>query len=225
MSGERTGPAHQIHGLLFGHDGKLYAAVGDGARPGRGLLDDAFGGKIIRLNADGSAPSDNPHYDSLNPSAPLSYQWAKGFRNVFDIAQRPGDDTIYAGDNGHFIDRVGRVVRGDNYEWTGYEGGALNDGFWYFGPPAQAPTGMAFAAGGVFPESLQGHLFVGGAGSEFSAGTTDRGKVVWDFPIDADGALRGRPAMLVKYVGSGHANVTGVAYAPDGLLFAEFFCR
>ena len=59
MEGEATEPSHQIQGLLFGHDDRLYVAVGngDGVIPPAGLDDAYFGGKVLRLNRDGSAPA------------------------------------------------------------------------------------------------------------------------------------------------------------------------
>ncbi len=224
MTDEITRPSHQIHGLLFGNDGMLYAAVGDGFEAGRGLDDSRFGGKIIRLNADGSAPPDNPKYDPDDPDGAISYQWAKGFRNIFGLAQRPDDDALYTAENGLTIDRIARVERGDDFGWTGVPASALDKGIWYLGPPAEAPTGVAIVTGGILASNLQDHLLVGAFGPQpFGVGTTARGKVIWDFPLLGDGSVRSRPTMLVKYIGSGMARVVGVAYAPDGLLFTEFF--
>ena len=220
---EATGPSHHIHGLLFGHDGMLYVAVGDGSQPGRGLHPDAFGGKILRLRPDGRAPPDNPFFDPAHPTLARSYEWASGLRNVFALAQRAGDPAIYGAENGPSLDRVVRFEPGTNIGSTGWDGAMLATGLWFFGPPAHAPTGVAFAEGGNFPARLQGQLLVGAFGRDLQLGTQDTGEAIWAFPISPDGTTASRPQAMVKYVGSGYGTVTGIAYAPDGLLFAEFF--
>ena len=229
MDDEATGPSHQIHGLLFGHDGQLYAAVGDGA-PDDGPIneraqdDAAFGGKVLRLQRDGRAPPDNPRFDPAAPEAPVSYQWAKGFRNIFALAQRPEDHGVYTAENGRSIDRLLRLDAGGNYGSPHNQGSRDHQGLVFFGPGAVAPVGMAFASGGVFPAERQGRLYMGAFGWPFRRGTTDRGKEIWEIEFGADGrAVAGSPTVFVKYVGDGFATITGVAYLPDGLYFLDFF--
>ena len=126
----------------------LYAAVGNGLQKWRGLDDAFFGGKLLRLNRDGSAPADNPHFDPTQPDAPISYQWAKGLRNDFALAQRPGDGAIYTAENGPAIDRLLRLEAGRNYGFAGTDASIVRRGLWFFGPPAVSPVGIAFATGG-----------------------------------------------------------------------------
>ena len=222
MDSEVTGPSHQIQGLLFGHDGQLYVAVGDGAIGSTRGLDDAyFGGKVLRLNRDGSAPADNPSFDPANPDAPVSYQWAKGLRNDFALAQRPGDDAVYTAENGNGIDRLLRLEMGQHYGYAGTDRSLLQRGLWFFSPLV-APVGIAFAIGGPFPVERQGNLFMGTFGKGFVQGTTNVGKEVWEFEFDATGAVAEQPMVFVKYVGNGYAAITGVAYLADGLYFLDF---
>ena len=225
MEGEATEPSHQIQGLLFGHDGQLYVAVGNGAvHTTRGLDDAYFGGKVLRLNRDGSAPADNPRFDPAQPEAPVSYQWAKGLRNFVALAQRPGDDAIYTAENGYDVDRLLRLEAGQNYGYAGTDSSLLQRGLWFFSP-AIAPVGVAFAVGGPFAADRQGNLYVGAFGPEphsFVRGTIDHGKEIWEIKLDATGAVAGRPMTFVKYVGHGLAPITGVAYLADGLYFLEF---
>lgn len=225
MEGEATEPSHQIQGLLFGHDDRLYVAVGNGAvHSTRGLDNAYFGGKVLRLNRDGSAPRDNPHFDPAQPAAPVSYQWAKGLRNFVALAQRPGDGAIYTAENGDHVDRLLRVETGQNYGYTGTDRSLLQRGLWFF-EPAIAPVGVAFAVDGAFPADRQGNLYVGAFGPEphsFVRGTVDNGKAIWEIKLDAAGAVVGRPTIFVKYVGAGVAPITGVAYLADGLYFLEF---
>ena len=65
---------HAIAALRFGVDGKLWVAIGDGATELavdplalRAQDLNSWNGKLLRLNADGSAPSDNPFYDASAP--------------------------------------------------------------------------------------------------------------------------------------------------------------
>jgi glucose/arabinose dehydrogenase/mono/diheme cytochrome c family protein len=223
MDNEATSPSHQIHGLLFGHDGRIYAAVGNGLQKRRGLQDDYFGGKLIRLNRDGSAPTDNPYFDATQPDAPISYQWTKGLRNDFSLAQRPDDDAIYTAENGPAVDRLLRLEAGRNYGFDGTDASIVRQGLWFFGPPAISPVGIAFATGGAFPAERQGNLYMGAHGFNFVEGPADNGKEIWEIELDANGAVARMPSVFVKYVGDGFATITGVAYLPDGLYFLDFY--
>ena len=223
MDDETTAPSHQIHGLLFGNDGKLYVAVGNGLVKRRGLDDSFFGGKLLRLNRDGSAPEDNPHFDPARPDAPISYQWVKGLRNDFALAQLPDDDAVYTAENGPAVDRLLRLEAGRNYGFAGTDASIVQQGLWFFGPPAITPVGIAFAIGGVFPADRQGNLYMGAHGFNFVEGPVDNGKEIWEIELDAAGAVARAPTVFVKYVGDGFATITGMAYLADGLYFVDFY--
>ena len=223
MDAEATGVSHQIHGLLFGNDGQLYAAVGNGLHKRRGLADEYFGGKLLRLSRDGSAPPDNPRFDPTQPDAPISYQWAKGLRNDFALAQRPGEDAIYTAENGPAVDRLLRMEAGRNYGFDGTDASIVRQGIWFFGPPAISPVGIAFAIGGDFPAERQGNLYMGAYGFNFVEGPADNGKEIWEIELDASGEVARAPTVFVKYVGDGFATITGVAYLSDGLYFLDFY--
>ena len=224
MDDEPTETSHQIHGLLFGADGQLYVAVGDGKVRERAGDNAYFGGKVLRLQRDGRAPSDNPHFNSARPAAPVSYQWAKGLRNVFAITQRPGEAAVWLAENGEGIDRLLRVEAGRDYGWpfNELEPSLQRHGVWLFGPPGISPVGMAFAIGGRFPADRQGNLYLGAHG-QFREGPSDAGKEIWEIRLDAAGAVTQPPTVFVKYVGDGFATITGVAYLADGLYFLDFF--
>ena len=223
MDGEATGTSHQIHGLLFGNDGHLYVAVGDGFVHERASDDAYFGGKVLRLQRDGRAPADNPHFDPAHPEAPVSYQWAKGLRNIFALAQRLGEDAIYLAENGESIDRLLRVQAGSDHGWTFDHLNREHRGLLFFGPPGIAPVGTAIASGGAFPPDRQGNLYLGAYGRPFIQGPADVGKEIWEIQLKPDGTVAEPPTVFVKYVGDGYATITGVAYLPDGLYFVDFF--
>jgi glucose/arabinose dehydrogenase len=88
-------PSHTIGALRFGPDGKLYVATGDGAhfdyadtRSLRAQNLDSLAGKVLRINTDGTAPTDNPFYNG-NPNSNRSKVYAYGFRNMFRFNFRP----------------------------------------------------------------------------------------------------------------------------------------
>ncbi|HEX8865913.1 MAG TPA: PQQ-dependent sugar dehydrogenase, partial [Lentzea sp.] len=58
-------PRNKFHNggrLRFGPDGKLYASTGDGQNGANAQNKQSLGGKVLRLNPDGTAPSDNPFF-------------------------------------------------------------------------------------------------------------------------------------------------------------------
>ncbi|MDQ5955510.1 MAG: hypothetical protein QG621_513, partial [Patescibacteria group bacterium] len=120
---------HSMGALRFGPDGKLYAALGDGA----GYLSvdplaldaqdlNSLGGKIVRINTDGTAPADNPFYDG-NANSNRSKVWSLGHRNTFRFSFRPSDNKMFFGDVGWATwEEVNVGARGANYGWPCREG-------------------------------------------------------------------------------------------------------
>ena len=100
-------------GLAFGPDGKLYVGTGDGQQPQRNPQDLAsLGGKVLRMNLDGSIPDDNPELDGVK-----SHVWTYGHRNAQGIDFGP-DGTLYASEQGPKTDdEVNALVAGGNYGW------------------------------------------------------------------------------------------------------------
>jgi glucose/arabinose dehydrogenase len=110
-------PRNKYHNggrLRFGPDGKLYAAAGDGQDPDQAQDLASLGGKVLRLNPDGSVPADNPFAGSV--------VWSYGHRNpqglAFDSQGRLWEQEF--GNN--VMDETNLVVKGGNYGWPSCEG-------------------------------------------------------------------------------------------------------
>src|SRR5262249_24919318 len=109
--------AHDGCRLKFGPDGRLYATTGDATQ--RSMAQDlsSLSGKILRLNRDGTVPSDNP-FGSTSPV--FSY----GHRNPQGLAFDPSTGTLFSTEHGPTTefglgnyDEVNVIVAGGNYGW------------------------------------------------------------------------------------------------------------
>ena len=107
---------HNGGDLAFGPDGKLYVAVGDGHDGARAQDPDDLGGRILRLNPDGSTPEDNP----LGPDNPT---FALGIRNSFGLCFDPETGELWETENGpNEWDEINLIRPGGNYGWPEHLG-------------------------------------------------------------------------------------------------------
>jgi glucose/arabinose dehydrogenase len=145
--GDETQPARGNHNggvIRFGPDRKLYIVIGDNGR--RGQLqnlkdgpggptreDDQFGGPepddahltgvILRLNADGSTPTDNPFFAAGaaiagEVGANIQKIYAYGLRNSFGMAFDPRSGDLWEQENGDdAFSELNRVEPGFNSGW------------------------------------------------------------------------------------------------------------
>ena len=113
-----TAGNHNGGALHFGADGMLYLAIGEAA-----VRDDAqklstYNGKVLRINAmnpSSLVPADNPF---ISTSGALPLIWARGFRNPFTGAIKPGTSTLYVNDVGQATwEEINHVLKGKNYGW------------------------------------------------------------------------------------------------------------
>jgi glucose/arabinose dehydrogenase len=107
-------PAGIIHNggiIAFGPDGKLYIGIGvDNVHKDLSQDISFLGGKVLRINKDGSIPEDNPF-----PNSPV---YSYGHRNIFGIAFHPRTGKLYLSDVGpDHDDEINIVEKGGNYGW------------------------------------------------------------------------------------------------------------
>ncbi len=190
LTGIPRGEIHDGGRLAFGPDGKLYVTTGE---TGDGALAQdlgSLGGKILRIDPDGSIPADNPF-----PGSPV---WSYGHRNVQGLAW---DDRgrLWASEFGSQLwDEVNLVVPGKNYGWPGAEGTAglagMIDPAAVFTTDSASPSGLAYADGALWMAALQG-------------------ETTWRVPV-TDAGL-GEP----KAVRIAAARTRTVVVSPDGRLW------
>ena len=154
---------HQARAIHFGKDGKLYVAIGDqtAGKPAQEL--NSLLGRLLRLNADGTIPEDNPFV--AKATGKYRATWALGLRNPFTFAVQPETGRLFINDVGGRAEEVNEGVAGANYGWPTVEHGPTNDPK-FRGPVHYYPT--ACIAGGAFapadlnwPKEYRGRYFFG----------------------------------------------------------------
>lgn len=120
----KFGSVHNGGDFEFGKDGKIYLATGENASGVTGpqsLTSDL--GKVLRLNPDGTIPTDNPFYTTATGKYRSIY--ALGFRNPFSLTIDPETGKIYVGDvGGTTWEEINEVKAGRNYGFPLLEGKA-----------------------------------------------------------------------------------------------------
>jgi glucose/arabinose dehydrogenase len=204
--------------LAFAPDGKLFITLGERSdRPMRPQAQDlgSHMGKVIRINADGSVPADNPFVGRGGARPEI---WSLGHRNVQGAAIQPGSGALWTIEHGtRGGDEVNIDRAGVNYGWPiiaygiEYAGGPINEGITaregleqpvYYWDPVIAPGGATFYSGAMFP-GWAGNLLVAGLKEKHVARLviqndrvvgeerllTDLGERVRDVAVGPDGAV------------------------------------
>jgi glucose/arabinose dehydrogenase len=149
-----TATNHNGGALTFGIDGKLYVAVGDNANTSFPQNLDAYHGKILRINKDGSAPSDNPFFSRASEQGKRI--WAYGLRNPYTFSIQPGTGKILVNDVGQnaWEEVNDASVGGRNFGWPATEGPTTNPSFtsplYAYNHNTGTPTGCAITGGTYF---------------------------------------------------------------------------
>ena len=112
---------HNGGAIHFGPDGMLYVAVGENANGANAPSLNTTLGKILRINKDGTIPSDNPFFTQTTGNNRAI--WARGVRNPFTFAFQPGTGRMHINDVGENTwEEVDRGIAGANYGWPSVEG-------------------------------------------------------------------------------------------------------
>lgn len=198
---------HNGGDLAFGADGSLFIATGEAHEPARAQDPNDLGGKVLRIEPDGSIPADNP----FGPANPV---YSLGHRNSFGLCVNAATEDLWETENGpDRDDEINLVLPGRNYGWPDELGRAsepgLEDPVLVFSQII-VPTGCAFwdgapgrAAGTGSPPG--GTLYFG----DFGGGLH---RVELTPP-------RLRTAAAEQVVARLPAGIVDVATAPDGDLY------
>ena len=206
-------PAAQFHAgcrLRFGPDGKLYVTVGDATDRQIAQQMNSLGGKILRLNDDGTVPNDNPFVGRSDARPEI---WAYGSRNSQGIDFQPGTNLLWEPEHGPSGfdgpgggDEVNIIERGKNYGWpvihhratqTGMESPLLEY------TPACAPGSGTFYRGSQFPQ-FKGNFFFGCLRGERIIRVVTNGRQV----VSEENLLEGK-----------YGRIRDIAEGPDGFIY------
>jgi glucose/arabinose dehydrogenase len=206
-------PAAQFHAgcrLRFGPDGKLYITTGDATQPDTAQRLDSLGGKVLRLNDDGTVPNDNPFVNQKDARPEI---WSYGHRNPQGLDWQPGTNLLFetehgpsGGDAPGGGDEVNIVERAKNYGWpvvhhrdarAGMESPLLEY------TPAVAPASGTFYRGSTFPQ-FHGNFFFGCL----------RGETIIRVVLDGR-----RVVSQERLIERQYGRIRDVAEGPDGAIY------
>jgi glucose/arabinose dehydrogenase len=174
-------------------------------------------GKVLRVNADGSAPKDNPFASTVDADPSI---YALGFRDAQGMAFHPQTGELWTIENEpRGGDELNVVRPGKNYGFPlisygrDNDGKLLNDGktaqdgleqpvhFW---TPSVAFSGMAFYTGDKLP-GWKGNVFMGGLS----------GMQLVRLEMNRDGRVTGEEKLLRDRC----KRIRDVRQGPDGLIY------
>ncbi len=192
---------HNGGGIGFGPDGKLYVSVGENgsATQAEAQNTTTWRGKILRFNADGSIPTDNP-FGATNAIH------CHGLRNSFRFAWRPSGSLIATENGPNVDDEINKIVAGANYGWPNDTGPNTNPAYtnplFTFGTTISI-TGIVFYGGSTLPFSGE-MLYV-----DYKNGRIRR------MTLDGADAVTSGPTDFV----TGANQPVDLAIGPDGALY------
>lgn len=213
------GDKHFGSALAFDPAGHLFVTLGERSdapmRPQAQELNSHMG-KVVRINADGTVPQDNPF---VGQAGALPEIWSLGHRNVQGIATQPGTGAIWTIEHGtRGGDELNRPEAGKNYGWPiiaygiEYRGAEINEGITardgleqpiYYWDPVIAPGGQTFYSGAMFP-GWEGNLLIAGLA----------GKSLTRLVLEGDRVV-GEERLLMSL----NERIRDVAVGPDGAVW------
>ncbi len=206
-------PAAQYHAgtrLHFGPDKKLYITTGDAGKRELAQRLDSLAGKTLRLNDDGTVPSDNPFVGQQNARPEI---FSYGHRNAQGMDWQPDSNLMFQTEHGPSTfdgppggDEVNIVERGKNYGWptihhTETRAGLESPLLEY--TPAVAPASGMFYRGTSFPQ-FKGNFFFGCL----------KGETIIRVELDGRRVLRQEKLLHKQY-----GRIRDIAEGPDGAIY------
>ena len=161
--------------LVWSRDGKLFVGLGDRfTRKDDAQTLDNHMGKVVRIDADGKVPADNPFAQRAGAKAEI---WSYGHRNIQGAALHPGTGELWTVEHGpQGGDELNIPAAGANHGWPVITygrnygiGTKIGEGttradvappVHYWAPTSIAPSGMAFLTSDRYP-GWKGNLFIG----------------------------------------------------------------
>ncbi len=203
--------------LVFARDGRLFVTLGDRfSRRDDAQTLDTHHGKIVRIEADGRVPADNPFVGRAGARPEI---WSIGHRNVQGAALHPATGELWTDEHGpQGGDELNIAERGKNYGWPvvtyGAEYGSgtkIGEGTAKAGMeqplthwvPSIATSGLAFLTSDRYP-GWKGNAFIGGLRSQ---------QLV---RLELDGRKVVREERLLQGYGE---RIRDVRQGPDGWLY------
>ncbi|MDN4493457.1 PQQ-dependent sugar dehydrogenase [Ureibacillus aquaedulcis] len=202
-----SGRVHHGGRLEIGPDDKLYATAGDALESSIAQDVNSLGGKILRMNLDGSIPTDNPISNS--------YVYSFGHRNPQGIAWSD-DGTMYASEHGNDAnDEINRIEAGKNYGWPIIEGSEKREGLvsplFTSGPnKTWAPSGISYYQGKLYVAALRGQAVL-----EFDLTTKESRELITNLGRIRDVYVDGSSLYFI----SNNTDGRGTASANDDKLY------
>jgi glucose/arabinose dehydrogenase len=200
---------HNGGAIHFGPDGKLYVAVGENANGANAQTLSNRKGKLLRINANGSIPSDNPFFASATGANRAI--WVIGLRNPFTFAFDAPSGRMHINDVGQSAwEEIDLGVAGSNYGWPSTEGATSNPAFrgplYAYGHGSGSFHGCAIAGGAFVPAGSR--VFPAGYNGSY-------------FFADLCGGWINRraPGGQVTSFASGIATPVDLQFGPDGALY------
>ncbi len=210
--------AHCGSRIVFDRQGHLWVGLGDRFSEKDRVQD--LGnhlGKVIRIDADGRAPADNPF---VGRDGALPEIWSLGHRNIQGAAVHPVTGELWASEHGpQGGDEVNRVQAGRNYGWPlvtygrnygtgtriGEEGPkpGFEQPLRHWVPLSVAPSGLAFVSSDRYP-AWKGNLLMG----------TLRGQALIRLTLDGN-SITGEERLLENMA----RRIRDVRQAPDGWIY------
>ena len=220
----KEGTQHFGSRLVWLPDNTLLVSIGDGGNPPVSLEGELIRnqaqnlgshlGSLVRLNDDGSIPTDNPFVNTPGADSAI---WSYGHRNIQGVALDSATDQVWATEHGsRGGDELNQIAAGENYGWPlvthsrEYSGGEISSEksrpgmvdpliVW---TPSIAPSGLAVYRGDLVPQ-WQGDLFAGGLVSQS----------VQHIKLDDSGGVLSQTPISIGQ------RVRDVAQGPDGLIY------